>query len=77
MVSRLRFAIVGEDRRAACLRTAPCPGVATGRYLLRTDVAVLAPWDIRSQHPSFSTNGCPKEPAQVLKREIVDRNYFS
>ena len=28
-------------------------------------VPVLAPWDIRPQHPFFSKNGCPKEPAQV------------
>src|SRR2546423_2377236 len=26
-------------------------------------LAVLAPWDIRSQNPFFSKNGCPKEPA--------------
>jgi len=31
---------------------------------------VLAPWDIRSQNPFFSKNGCPKEPAQVEIRAV-------
>jgi len=28
--------------------------------LTDSDFRVLATWDIRSQNPSFSTNGCPK-----------------
>jgi hypothetical protein len=40
VVSRLRFATVGEDRRAAGLLALPCPRVALDRYLLRADVAL-------------------------------------
>ncbi len=36
-------------------------------------MAVLAPWDIRSQNPFFSKNGYPKEPAQgsYLRKEVT------
>ncbi len=42
---------------------------------MKSRKVVLAPWDIRSQHPSFSTNGCPKEPAQG-QAELFQEELF-
>src|SRR6266700_628415 len=43
------------------------PMPASFTDLASSVTGVLAPWDIRSQNPFFSKNGCPKEPAQELR----------